>query len=911
MEVLLRDHDVISMMLEFLHSRKLFEVAISLERTTGIRSPVEESLPEDLQYLRTLSVDGEWDNVLFFLEPFEELEFNTDGLKYLVLKQKYVEILLGMHRNKTCTADEKDQLIKTLKEIHSYCPAEELKRMKALDKSLFDENESLLASRVRCFKNIVDVLAPFYESYYGPDDKGVVGGFGTHWIHQKADAQSEFTRLESVLTDSIILNECCRYCRERASINQRNRGDTTRNLADAELLLTSQNLNKFDYDLESNAGLMYWIDSLQNDDLFRQQYQIVGNIQLKVEPINQQKISSPLTERESPRKYSSFASPKKPPEMKYGSPSVTRSMQLQQSSEKGRTNHNRLASSVPSQHKISRNYANNNNNNNNKDFGTMANREVPPEYEVATTTINPQTTLQQHIDANQGIQNDIPQLQHTQTEKPKTPIQSRQIPNRENISAQPQVITPVVSETPLRDSSNLPGAEPQMKVDDSYDKFLLEKKKQKDEHQKFLDKLNEKEKKNEEIRQLLLQQQIENSGAVADHNVHHEVQPSQPQANQSTRIQENVPQPKQISGIQENVKSSPKREIHHAPKKISYVPVEYTEDIQAIRAIEFHPSGQVYAVGSNSKTLRLCTVPRDLISNYSSTSPRSLKKLEEIKARSPRSSHVLAKRTDYHRGSIYCMGWNAEGSLIATGSNDKLIKTLGFDILGKTLNESPQEMSFHRGIVREVEFLRQSNNMLASAGADGMVFILDCIYKKQIHSLAGHTNNVLSLCSWDPGKLATASQDETIRLWDVRTPSCVSIIGTSGQDSCYPTSICVNNSGKYIAVGLNNSKVGVYDRTAGKMAIEYKCHNDEVRCVRFNPVFDNQLLSSSYDGNVVLTDLNQLMSEMDPNQSHERHWNVVAGCKNKIIQCKWHPNGEAFGTTSVDKTCRLWLKVLA
>jgi hypothetical protein len=33
------------------------------------------------------------------------------------------------------------------------------------------------------------------------------------------------------------------------------------------------------------------------------------------------------------------------------------------------------------------------------------------------------------------------------------------------------------------------------------------------------------------------------------------------------------------------------------------------EDVQAIRCAEFHPGGKVYAVGSNSKTLRICQYP--------------------------------------------------------------------------------------------------------------------------------------------------------------------------------------------------------------------------------------------------------------------------------------------------------------
>lgn len=47
------------------------------------------------------------------------------------------------------------------------------------------------------------------------------------------------------------------------------------------------------------------------------------------------------------------------------------------------------------------------------------------------------------------------------------------------------------------------------------------------------------------------------------------------------------------------------------PKSL-FVPVHSLEDTQAVRAVAFHPSGTLYAVGSNSKTLRVCAYPETL-----------------------------------------------------------------------------------------------------------------------------------------------------------------------------------------------------------------------------------------------------------------------------------------------------------
>lgn len=40
----------------------------------------------------------------------------------------------------------------------------------------------------------------------------------------------------------------------------------------------------------------------------------------------------------------------------------------------------------------------------------------------------------------------------------------------------------------------------------------------------------------------------------------------------------------------------------------------------------------------------------------------------------PKPAKVLYKKSKHHLGSIYCMAWSPSGRLIATGSNDKLVK---------------------------------------------------------------------------------------------------------------------------------------------------------------------------------------------------------------------------------------------
>ena len=43
--------------------------------------------------------------------------------------------------------------------------------------------------------------------------------------------------------------------------------------------------------------------------------------------------------------------------------------------------------------------------------------------------------------------------------------------------------------------------------------------------------------------------------------------------------------------------------------KPKFMPVSCLEDAQAVRAVSMHPDGNLYAVGSNSKMVRVCVFP--------------------------------------------------------------------------------------------------------------------------------------------------------------------------------------------------------------------------------------------------------------------------------------------------------------
>jgi len=327
--------------------------------------------------------------------------------------------------------------------------------------------------------------------------------------------------------------------------------------------------------------------------------------------------------------------------------------------------------------------------------------------------------------------------------------------------------------------------------------------------------------------------------------------------------------------------------------KPRFISVNSLEDVQAVRCAEFHPTGRLYAVGSNSKTLRICSYPKlsDLSEDHTT-----------------QASTVLFKRTKHHKGSIYCLAWSPAGDLIATGSNDKTVKLMRFN--PDTCNmEGPEvELAMHDGTVRDVCFIEDMSNkssLLVSAGAgDCKIYVTDCASGTPFQALSGHSGHVLSLYTWGGAMFISGSQDKTVRMWDLRTRGCVNMITPLTSPSSpvnkgsAVASVAVDPSGRLMVSGHEDSTCVLYDIRGNRTIQSFKPHTSDVRSVRFSPSA-YYLLTGGYDNKLVLTDLQGDLTMSLPSI-------VVAQHQDKVISGRWHPNEFSFISSSADKTCALW-----
>ena len=322
---------------------------------------------------------------------------------------------------------------------------------------------------------------------------------------------------------------------------------------------------------------------------------------------------------------------------------------------------------------------------------------------------------------------------------------------------------------------------------------------------------------------------------------------------------------------------------------VKFVMSAMLTDTQAIRAVAFHPSGNYFAVGTNSKALKIC---RKETSRHFERDGQEISDLE-----------VLCQKTSMHKGSVYCVAFSSNGDIIATGSNDKTIKLLRFNEDHPVGMEDLMELSIHNATVRDLTFVHTAaggHPVLASGGAGGgLIHLSDCFTGQTLSSLQGHAGNVMAVFAGDQAHLlCSGSADKSVRLWDLRMARSIDVIATS---SCV-TSVCFNYGTTHslmLASADDNGQCIVYDVGARKSIRSFTPHEMDCRSIRFSP--DSlHILTGSYDACVAITSVHYNESEILSDSY------VVGKHRDKVIQCRWHPSEYTFVSSSADKTVVLW-----
>ncbi|XP_045906608.1 WD repeat-containing protein 47-like [Micropterus dolomieu] len=877
----IKEAEVIKVMLDFLNSRKLHISMLALEKESGV---INGLYSDDMLFLRQLILDGQWEEVMQFIQPLEGMDtFDKKRFRYIILKQKFLEALCV--NNAMSAAEDPTNLeltmqgaVKCLHELEEFCPTKEdysklclLLTLPRLTQHAEFKDWNPSTARVHCFEEACAMVAEFIPA----DRKLSEAGF-----------RASGNRLFQLLIKGILYECCVEFCQSKA---------TGEEITEGEVLLGVDLLCGNGCD-ELDLSLLSWLQNLPPGAFSCAFQQKTLNIHVdrlvKPSKAGHADLLTPLINRLSPCPNSSCHQRPHSADT-YMSRSLNPALDglshgLAAQDKRG------MEANVKSA--LSRSLVENNVHHQDD----SPERKHPQGLDGPNTTRTPltpgkdgspcSTETNEHVDSTEHIQE-----YHRQRLRVQQHLEQKK--------QQRQLYQQMLLEG---------GVKPQDGAQNNLTETFLSRSIQK------LEEMNvSTDHRGDEVMTHLGQQWngLTENGSTSSprtSNTHHTPDTGPPKDKpgggvSSTPLRTGSPglpslsespvpgsqSAERIRGscptVQDDSACSATRNSQEPGKsKTHFVKVSQLEDTQAVRAVAFHPSGALYAVGSNSKTLRVCA--------YSET-------LTPSGSGAVKQPAVRFRRNKHHKGSIYCVAWSHCGQLLATGSNDKYVKVLPFNAESCNATGPDLEFSMHDGTIRDLAFMEgpeSGGSILISAGAgDCNIYTTDCQRGQGLHALSGHTGHILTLYTWGGWMIASGSQDKTVRFWDLRVPSCVRVVGTTlhGSGSAV-ASVAVDPSGRLLATGQEDSTCMLYDIRGGRIVQTYRPHGSDIRSVRFSPGAHN-LLTGSYDNKIIISDLQGDLTKPLPQTLAGEHWD-------KVIQCRWHPHDRTFLSSSADRTVVLW-----
>ncbi|KAF2149707.1 hypothetical protein K461DRAFT_229781 [Myriangium duriaei CBS 260.36] len=209
----------------------------------------------------------------------------------------------------------------------------------------------------------------------------------------------------------------------------------------------------------------------------------------------------------------------------------------------------------------------------------------------------------------------------------------------------------------------------------------------------------------------------------------------------------------------------------------------------------------------------------------------------------------------------------------------------------KTWSQELLKLEGHADFVWSIVF-SPVGGKLASASRDKAIRIWDLSTGLELQKLEGHTTWVTSVAfSPDKNVLASASHDKTVRLWDLSER--LELQKLEGHTT-WVTNVAFSLDGKVLASTSYDKTIRLWDPLTGLELHKLEGHDDKVTGVAFSP--DGKMLASASDDKTV------------------RLWNSLTGLGryrleghvDQVTSVAFSPDGKLLASASHDTTVRLW-----
>jgi histone-binding protein RBBP4 len=243
---------------------------------------------------------------------------------------------------------------------------------------------------------------------------------------------------------------------------------------------------------------------------------------------------------------------------------------------------------------------------------------------------------------------------------------------------------------------------------------------------------------------------------------------------------------------------------------------------------------------------------------------------------------------------------------------------------GGPTNKEKVEVKFHiiqkikhPGEVNKARYQPQNPNLIATMCTDGRVLIWDKSKHSSMPSdnqkpqieLIGHASEGYGL-SWSPleeGHLATASEDHTVRLWDINTATKDHSTIQASRVYTHHTSIVndvqyhpfhkslLGTVGDDLTLQIIDTRSDNYTKAAVKSGDDQ--HKAAINALAFNPASEYTLATGSEDNTIAIWDMRNLRAKQ----------HALEGHTDSVTALEWHPFEESvLGSSSYDRRIIFW-----
>jgi WD40 repeat protein len=330
-----------------------------------------------------------------------------------------------------------------------------------------------------------------------------------------------------------------------------------------------------------------------------------------------------------------------------------------------------------------------------------------------------------------------------------------------------------------------------------------------------------------------------------------------------------------------------------------------------VRAAAFSPDGKLLATGGEDKTIKIWRL--------------------EFGDSGLSVSHSPVSSLSAHEGGIFALAFSPDGRLLASASTDHTIKLWDISSVNGnrlSVNSEPitdyrlpitpspsplASLEEHTNEVHALAFSRDGQR-LASCSQDMTIKLWDmtavtgnsssasgdpmAVHRLPItasRTLTGHTSWVWSLAfSPDGQTLISGSADQSVKLWDVTAGGDGRCLATWQGRTDWIRSVAFSSDGQWLVSGSADKVARVWDVATEQVITTMTGHHDQVHAAVFSP--DGQIVGTAcWDGKAYLWQANtgQLLAVLDEHDSTP--WSIA-----------FHPNGRLLATGGNDSNIKLW-----